>query len=387
MNIAGKSSAWCLLLIVMGYFGTAASLLPPVFFFEQASDDIIVESLRSSRELPHPSPFMVREDPRGGGEVIPYYSQFGLTYRALLPFRNDLPQAFLHVILSLVWALATGAVFWWFQARISLIHGRNSGILFLLLCCGTPTFLFFAGSFYWQLPLLLGPFLVTYAIADSRPATALFCVFGILLLRFLGGYEYTSTLLLSPIAALILRSAFGDITIKRALQRTWPLCASGLLAFLAAIAAHLATLAASAGGWYEGFSHFKDVVESRTSGDFLDRDTSMRGDLIALINSLFRNEVILVVGLAAVTVWLVDATRGRLAALRIASALLFALLCSLSWQILARGHMRDHAHINFILYLIPFGLSVYLAFSRVVGGLISANLDPKEPEPSRGQPR
>jgi hypothetical protein len=373
MNLPGKKPAWLSPLLVICYFAITASLLPPVLFFEQGSDGIIVDSLRNSRAQSVPSPFMIRVDPRGGGEPTPYYSQFGLTYRALLPFRHYLPHSGLHVLLSLAWALATGAVFWWFYRRISLCHGSHSGTLFLLLCCGTPTFLLFSGSFYWQLPLLLAPFMIAYAFASSRPVATSLWVFGLLFLRFLGGYEYTSTLLLSPIAALLLRSALGDIPLRRTLQLACPLAAAGFLAFLAALSLHLVALASAAGGWRDGMSRFSQVAQSRTNGDFLGREISLKGDLIELINSFFHNEVILVCGLAAVTLFLAAANRGRAAALRIGSALLFAFLCSLSWQVLARGHMRDHALINFIVYFIPFGLSVYLAFSRVVGELVSSH--------------
>lgn len=359
--------------MVILYFAGAVCLLPPVFFFEQGSDGLIVDSLQLASKENDPSPFMVRKDPQTSEVATPYYSQFGLTYRALLPLRAMLPYSRLHFLLSLVQAVATGAMFWWFHRLLTKAHGNTAGVLVLILCCATPAFVFFSGSFYWQLPLLVGPFLLAYVFADLSPRIAVLSVFAVLLLRFLGGYEYTSTLMLSPIAAVFLRNAFGDITLRRAIGLTAPLGAAGLLAFASAISVHLLALGMAAGGWDEGLARFNEIARYRTSGDFLGREISLRNDLIHLINSFFRNEVILVVGLAFITLFLVASTGSRDSAFRIGAALLFAFLCSVSWQILARGHMRDHAHINFIVYFIPFGLSVYLAFSRVVGELVSLN--------------
>ena len=372
MKPNGNTRAWFLPLLVMLYFAATVSLLPPVCSFEQGSDGLIVDSLQLAASQNDPSPFMVREDPRNPDRAGPYYSQFGLTYRLLLPFRAFLPYSHLHTLLSLFSALATGALFLWFHRVVARAYGNVAAGTFLILCCATPAFVFFSGSFYWQLPLLAAPFMLAHAWADSKPRTCTLAVFAVLFLRFLGGYEYASTLILSPIAAVFLGSVLGDIPLRRATILAVPLGVAGLAAFAAALGIHLMTLGMSAGGWSEGIARFNEVARYRTSGDYFGRKITLRSDLIDLINSFFRNEVILVCGLAAVALFLAAATRGRAASLRIACALLFAFLCSLSWQVLARGHMRDHAHINFIVYLIPFGLSVYLAFSRVVGDLVKS---------------
>lgn len=374
MSHISRIPKWLPPLLVMLYFGAATSLLPPVLFFEQGSDELIVDSLADSIRQNEPSPFMSRVHPLAEGKSTPYYSQFGLTYRVLLPFRDYLPRTGLQFLLSLAWALATGAMFWWFQRLVADLHGSTSGLVFLLLCCATPTFLFFSASLYWQLPLLLLPFMLTYAFVIERPIFTASCISLLLFLRFLGGYEYTSTLILSPIAALGLRCSYGDIAPRRAFQLAVRLGAAGFIAFLAAMLLHLTTLAHAAGGWEEGVARFREVAESRTSGDFLGRQPTLKNDVIHLISSFFRNEVILVLGLAAVTLLLTATLVDRRATIKLATALLFAFLCSLSWQLLARGHMRDHAHINFIVYLIPFGLSVYLAFSRLIGDLAKSRL-------------
>lgn len=249
----------------------------------------------------------------------------------------------------------------------------------------------FSGSFYWQLPLLRAPFVIAYVLAISKPTIAILLVFIIILLRFLGGYEYASSLILSPLGALAIRCAFGEIKVSRAVKQGIFFGIAGTAAFGTTIAAHLAALCHETGSWEKGIKLFENVVNYRTVGVPLGRDVTLRNDIIVLSYSFFSNESILVIGMGAVSVALVLFSRGRATAVRLGLALLFAFLCSLSWQVLARGHMRDHNHINFIAYFIPFGLAVYVAFSRVVGDLLEHRnpqwaVNASDPQTSLKQP-
>jgi hypothetical protein len=64
---------------------------------------------------------------------------------------------------------------------------------------------------------------------------------------------------------------------------------------------------------------------------------------------------------------------------RLASVVLIAAFCaSQSWNILAWGHMRDHLHINYITYYLPFNLIttalVGYCFSQILSDQRVANL-------------
>lgn len=355
-----KSGLFSLLLAVIIFVG-AACLLPPVSRFEDSSDNLITESLKHEDA----GSFMIRRDERISPEWKPYYSQIGLTYQLLRPFRRQLNSPALPFSLSLAYAVMTAATFWLFSRHLSVTRGPLEAWVFLILCCFTPTFLMFSGSFYWQLPLLVAPFLITYALGVDHPTPACGLVFIVLLLRFLGGYEYTSTLLLSPVCAMFLRFAFGDIEMATAIRRSIALGAVGFFAFLLAVGIHLWAMRLSEGSWPAAVAAIRNVATYRTSGDYFAREISLRSDLIQFIASFFRNEVIFLIGLGITICFLWGVSRGPQAAGRLAAALGCALLAGLSWQILARGHMRDHAHINFIVYCLPFGLSVHLAFSRL----------------------
>lgn len=368
-----KSSLFSLLFAVIIFAG-AACLLPPVSKFEDSSDDLITESLKHEEA----GAFMIRRDERVSPEWKPYHSQLGLTYQLLRPFQRQLNSPALPFTLSLAYAVMTAATFWLFSRHLCATRGPLEAWTFLILCCFTPTFLMFSGSFYWQLPLLVAPFLITFVLGVDRLAPACGLVFIVLLLRFLGGYEYTSTLLLSPVCAMFLRFAFGDIEMTPAIRRSMALGAVGFLAFLLAVGIHLWAMRLSEGSWPAAVAAFRSVATYRTSGDYLAREISLRSDLIQLIASFFRNEVIFLIGLGLATCLLWAVSRGPQAAGRLAAAFGFALLAGVSWQVLARGHMRDHAHINFIVYCLPFGLSVHLAFSRLAALL--GNREKQDPD-------
>ncbi len=370
-----------LLLATIAIFVGATTLLPPVSKFEDLSDNLITDSIKLAQSEKEPLPYMTRKDDRISEEAKPYYSQFGLTYHLLLPLRSHLDTARLPMILSVGCAILTALTFWLFSKHLRRTIGPVEGTVFLLLCCLTPTFLFFSGSFYWQLPLLLAPFFITYAFVADRPCQTALMVGVFLFLRFLGGYEYTSTLLLAPICAIMLRLAFQDIRPRPAIFRAIILGGVGFTAFVAALGLHLLTLRLHEGSWSSAINSFSTVVTYRTSGDYFAREISLRNDVILLISSFFRNEVILVMGLALVSCLLTLVWKGRTPAIRISMTLAFSFVAGLSWQVLARGHMRDHGHLNFIVYCIPFALSVYIVFCRLISASGGGANPPPEPAP------
>lgn len=363
--ISSRSMVYLALAILA--FSASTALLPPVRSFEDCSDSLIVDSLIRAKGSPKPSVFMEREEASENGALRPYYSQYGLTYRLLLPWRDHFSYGLLHHGLSFIYAALTAITFWLFALCFGRKVSENAGWAFLTLCCTTPAFLMFSGSFYWQLPLLVLPWMISFAFVTHRPAVAVAGPGLVLLIRFLGGYEYLTPLILSPIAATMLHFAMGNLNVAQTLWRGIAQGVAGTCAFGLALAIHIASIAKVEGSLQAALEKLGRIVTYRTSGDYFGGPPTLKYDAIALINSFFRNESILLIGLGLVGVLMARTSSGKPAALRIAGALVFAFACGLSWQFLARGHMRYHAHINFIIYLIPYGLTVYTVISHEIG--------------------
>lgn len=120
-----KSPRWILPLLVFSYFAISVSLLPPVLLFQDVADVIIVDSLQRNSAQSNPSLFMERIVPFWSKDYLTFYSQFGLTYRVLLPIRQTLPYPVLPMLLSIVYALTTAAIFLRFQACFAANTGTR----------------------------------------------------------------------------------------------------------------------------------------------------------------------------------------------------------------------------------------------------------------------
>ncbi len=374
-NLKRMRNVFILILAPIIIFSGANFFFSSVVYFENASDSLIVDSLKRSQEAGRDEPFMQRKDLRLTQDYAPYYSQFGLTYRVLQPFSRYVNNyRLLSSVLSIVNAVCTALVLGSFSVYLLKLYSFDASITFLTLCSFTPTFLLFSGSFYWQLPLLMLPTLVFYIGCVGYPLFSVALVFLILLIRFLGGYEYATTLILSPVAALFVRYAFGDLSIKQVIPQAVMAVVAGLAAFVFAILIHLLAMHSALNSWSATFHAFFDVVLYRTGGDYFSRPVTLKGDLIALSVSFFQNEFFLTIGIALFALVLSSRTFGRTTSVKLGLALAFSLLCGFSWQLLARGHMRDHAHLNFIVYLIPFGILTYISISRVIHELFSVGV-------------
>lgn len=368
------NKAFILIVAPIIIFLGANLLFASVAYFENASDSLIIDSLNRSQESGHNEPFMQRKNFKLMQHYAPYYSQFGLTYRVLQPFsRYVTDYRLLSFTLSLLSAVCTALVFGLFSVYLFKVYSFDAAIIFSILCCFSPTFLLFSGSFYWQLPLLILPTLISYIGCIRYPLFSIALIFLVLLIRFLGGYEYATTLILSPVAAVFLRYAFGDLNLKPVIRWAVVAVVAGLAAFGFAILVHLFAMNAVFNSWNATIHAFLDVVLYRTSGDYFSRPVTLRGDLIALTASFFQNEFFLIIGIASLALVLSSRVLGKTTSVKLGLCLAFSLLCGFSWQLLARGHMRDHAHLNFIVYLIPFGIVAYIGISRVIHEFFSVN--------------
>jgi hypothetical protein len=331
--------------------------------------------------------------PALGGTELEYLSQVGLQGLVL----NWLsPGDQFYDGLRLITAMLTGAVFATavFAARRAW-GNRAAGVLFVLLAVSFWTN-GFGASTYWQLwtfllpilvPLLVWPHLGTGRRKWLRGG-ALIAV--LVFVKCLCGYEFLSTLLLGVAAAVGYHEFRGRID-RRLLGRLVLAMSAGLAGFLTALGVHVALLMARIGDASDVKNRVLErtvspdgiaevLADARAQQDplwgWLVQGDSMLGlwafqfvhyvtePAVALPARQFAGfgpspyAVPIWAFVAVFLLLAVQAYRGRQedAAVqrRLALAAGLGLLGALSWLVLAYGHMIHHAHIDAIVFYLPF---------------------------------
>ncbi|MFO0801562.1 MAG: hypothetical protein U0791_00370 [Gemmataceae bacterium] len=334
-----------------------------------------------------------------GESWTPYRSQFGLPGIVLAAVRRatgESPErvaAFGSAICGLMSAALFAAFFSSIGARVAPVAGHVG----VLLTACSPPLLLFAPTIYWLLPALLAPFVFAWFAypwaASSTGRMALFLAGEAVLvcIKALCGYEYISTVVAAPAAAIVFhRAALGDGV------RSWlpPVAAVGIagsIGFAGAIGIHAAQIAAQTGE--DGLAVIRERAESRTARSTGDGSERIGYPVLApetlpepvrCFANYFYQPVLsspqtwgsarfaiplgwLVSGwgLASVLLWSVRKANPVTAALVPAAAV--ALLAGASWQALAVNHMVLHGHRNLVVYCVPF---TPLAFA-VIGAAVA----------------
>lgn len=348
--------------------------------FQGDSEALIVASLERSRQTDHPrvdgvTTFMNRPDGR------PYLSQFGLQKRllaGLLTVNGDLER-----FLELAWAgfgILTALVLAWWIAFESERSGPVTAAVVLVLVALSPWVAAFSTVLYWSSFLFYLPFVVVWT-ARSGPAESQRwlgpVVLGLVAAKSLCGYEYLSNIVASVGVAAVWRDLEDGSDVAGALRRAFRLCLWAVGGFAVAVAAHVLAAAALAGSLAGGFAIFLERATARTVGDDLHRPISILADLktwllyfaIRVLPHVRQAALVLVVAGSAVFVRRRRSAAGRQA---LAIGLPLAMMASLSWNLLAWGHMRYHFHINAITFFIPFNLVGFLLIGGAVAEALSA---------------
>ncbi|MEG2394969.1 MAG: hypothetical protein RSC36_08045, partial [Ruthenibacterium sp.] len=275
-------------------------------------------------------------------------------------------------------------------AGVCLWVYRELGFVAAALCCAgtlfSPWALCSMGNLYWAMWLYLLPFLLCawlcrrYESADRLPRWVYPVVAGAVFLRFLCGFEFTSSVLICteiPVVYYLLKH--WDDTENRAAQRKkWLLTGLWLgLWCLVAFAAAMLTLFVQSmlhwGSLARGLEEIFKTVSFRT-GAF--RSTfnppgvygeSLAVPLAEILRRYFTQETVtggLTMGALMLmdTVWVAltaalfavkKQTRLLLRSAKLFVVTLVAMLAPMSWFILARGHSSIHVGINYVLWLLP----------------------------------
>lgn len=348
-----------------------------------------------------------------------YVSQFGLQgkiagvgYNAL-HLITGIP---LHLFLSLLqvfWAIVSALTLGLFVVWVAERYGRYVGWSVLGFLSLSVWVVGFGRNTYWAMPFLFLPFIFTlyYYSRQGRNKPYLLFLGGLFLLfflRFLNGYEFISTVVLAPIAALVLL-AHGQVDVRRFVKEAGAICAIGFLAFAAAFALNFMQVYQYTGSAAKASAEIAERALLRTTGGegYRSYVYSGLGESVpeaygAIHNyvsldvtgqpSLIKTYIIYLINYALLPVvnvplqireplysllssfsfyvllaWLAIRSLRRnadKAQRKTYDALYWAmvagLVASLSWLVVGHSHSLVHAHLIGITYYLPFMLLVYI---------------------------
>ena len=279
--------------------------------------------------------------------------------------------------MSLLLALVAAAIF--FSAQRSL--GPPVGDIACVLAAFTPVFVKFAPSLYWVAFLLLTPFAIVWcfgplATTRARRGWLVLAVGLAVYLKSLCGYEYITTVILSPIAAAWFHQHRVGDRLRRKAAAAVALVGAGLAGFALAVATHATQIESVL--HEDGLAAIRDRAAARTTGstasEIPEAESGRSRSEFALAcfsKYLFQRALsapallggwagsvpLLAVIVAAGLFILAAFVRrgGRLVEVgALAGALALALVAGVSWQLLAVNHMCVHRHLNLIVFAVPF---------------------------------
>ena len=300
----------------------------------------------------------------------PYPSHFGLqgSVFAAIDLINPLPRTLRLSFYHLLASLFTAAMWVWMAAILRSRFGWAAFFGFLAPVALEPMFsgmapnlCWFVGS--WLLPIPFGMLLADEN--DRRRRTVLLgLMFAAFLVRFLSGYEFTSTIILATAVGTLLSVKERPDPFWHSLQNASSAIGVGVSAFMVAAAVH--------GAQQGGFAVFTQKAAMRMVGDASSLQdqlilgkfqpigavlwTYLGGNYITLIKSF--GFVLALLALYAVLIllderfnWFYGAARRKLQVLALAVLISFA--APLSWFILGKGHSFDHPLYDMAMWYVP----------------------------------
>ena len=344
-------------------------------FFENTDLGVNLDPQHPTSEIyDYPTQVRYFEHPELIGSLglvwAPYPSHFALqgyvfaAIDAIDPLPRGIRLSFYHLLA----ALFTAGVLVWMAAILRAKFGWAAFIGFLLPVALEPMFsglapnlCWFAGS--WLLPI---PFGMLLADEDDnhRRRVLLVLVFPAFLVRFLAGYEFTSTIILATAVGCVLTVKERPDQFRHVLRNASWVIAIGVTAFVVAAMAQ----AAKQGG----FTVFAQKAANRILGDAGSLQDQLilgkfepigaviwlylGGNYITLIKNF--SFFLALIAMYAVLIllderfnWFYGKGRRKLQVLALAVLASFA--APLSWFVLGKGHSFDHLPFDLIMWYVP----------------------------------
>jgi hypothetical protein len=209
---------------------------------------LVLARLRVTADGGHPLHPLA--DERTPDRVEPYLSQFGLQGVALsgLMCGLDAPPGPFARAAAAGFALLTALTLAAFLAAVSRDLGPTTADVAAALTAAAPVFVQFAPSLYWVTFLLLAPFVATWVLypwasGSRRRKVTFLALLGLLVTaKALCGYEYITTTVLAPLAAVWFHQHRAAVPLRSRARWAVGVVGIGLAGFGAALGLHAAQL-------------------------------------------------------------------------------------------------------------------------------------------------
>jgi len=320
---------------------------------------------------------------------------------------TDIPQIkeqadqILFIICRAILALLLSITFTIMLNNISQRFGELPGLFTFSLLCSSTWLILFAQNLYWVTFLLFLPFMIGWLLYPELKVrkkmwifNAIICV--LVLLKSLCGYEYITNVILSVTIPILFYDLTEGYDIKQVVKDSLIPVLSGMSGFFTALGVHTYALYQ----YYGSLPSATNVILSRASArtisdpvtttkfvtDLFNRFFVYSGDTTSNILYLMENRLIyeargvitipwtginipLIVIEGLVLLICIHEIRntikgvGNKSLYIVSLTTIAAYIVANSWAILAIGHMKEHSHMNEIVFYIPFLIIAYLLIS------------------------
>ena len=400
--------------------------------YQIGSDALVFNNLACLKSDQHTEWLIFREvtdlnniNPACKNDGQAYYSQIGLQGRIMnygFNLFGLLGMSVAHYILliKMIVPYISATTMLMFSFWVVKRFGLAEAYFVTVLIANSVWIVGFSKSLFWSMPLLFLPFILTLFLINKKnnykQDLLLFIALTILMMiKFATGYEYTSVLIISTIAAVVTIGVLDNYKKQRILFLSAIALFSGIIAFSATIGIHVLLIdknindkGRSFGMIYERFTYRTTKVQdskkvvydglgftvpaaSSIIGYYIPIDSYkvdtplVQTELVSVANysllpiisypitlkeplqtyvSSFFFSVIIFISLSINTIKNIR-KRGSVISKKLNNecalfmGAIIGLLGVLSWLVLARGHSYVHAHINGIIFYMPYGLLLY----------------------------
>jgi hypothetical protein len=309
------------------------------------------------------------------------------------------PLAVVILALKALALLAMALTLTWWMAFVAVEWGIGSALLTLVVLANAFLLGGWAGSLYWMAPLSVLPFVAAWPLMRAVDAgrvrfpAMMALAFVALALKAATGYEHVSVVAASVAVPVIYYGVRRGAAWQQLARRVSALAAAGVFGVLCVLALHMQRLATVRGSWGTALEAFLRRSQERTFGGAADQvpfAESIVKYATFPMSALSRLHLDLwMVALAMLVIGAVLLWRGRQAdamAHRARTAgitVLFALLSSASWVLLAWDHMLEHHYINPVSFYAP-ALLTLLALPGMLRAPAEVPAGAQDASPSQG---
>ena len=386
-----RAACWTILFLLAFQL---VQIVPYFYFFQYDSEGLVRQTVQTGVEQGKPSPpvyngLMVFANNRLGSpqllynaplsETTPYISQVGIQARLLAALAPDtiagLPLYF-DIARGIVALLFAGLLACWLATLTSQI-GSVATLIVGGLCLATPPLYLFCSNLYWIAPLFFAPMIFAWCLYGKLSSAWFYGgLFLLFIAKLLVGYEFYSNIAAMPLLPIAWYGWQQGKGWQWLLGRAAMIGSLCITAFILVLYYHLTLIQGAmpdVSNWREALAVLGERIINRTVGDDvyapnLARDIAKYaayyiGYPVPLsLQTLLMNQgsIILVSGglILLSGRWL--AASLNLTKKQLLLLVGLALAITVTWHGLAFGHMRHHKHINFITFIMPLNLLLYM---------------------------